>query len=77
MYVDDRAYGWHGADDGKDEMFLLVLESFLRRVCGFSRHSADITKICCLQGNDPEDWMIDGVKRWKNKRNERGVEIWN
>lgn len=66
MYVDDRAYGWHGADDGKDEMFLLVLESFMRRVCKFPRIAADMVSICCRQGDDPEDWMVEGVKKWKD-----------
>lgn len=28
MYVDDRAFGWRGADDGNDEMFLEVLGEF-------------------------------------------------
>ena len=65
MYVDDRAFGWHGASNGKDEIFLMVLESFLRRVCGFSRHSANIVTICCRQGFDPEEWMIEGVKNWR------------
>lgn len=76
MYVDDRAYGWHGADNGKDEMFLLVLESFLHRVCGFSKHSANITTICCRQGSEPEEWMVEGVKRWRLSKSERGEEVW-
>lgn len=66
MYVDDRAYGWQGSDNGKDCMFLLVLESFLRRVCGFSKQSAEFAVICCQQDNDPEDWMIEGVKHWRD-----------
>lgn len=76
MYVDDRAYGWHGADNGKDEMFLLVLESFLHRVCGFSKHSANIATICCRQGSEPEEWMVEGVKRWRLSNSERGEEVW-
>lgn len=76
MYVDDRAYGWHGADNGKDEMFLLVLESFLHKVCGFSKHSANIATICCRQGSEPEEWMVEGVKRWRLSNSERGEEVW-
>lgn len=66
MYVDDRGYGWNGADDGNDEVFLLVLESFLRRVCRFSKHSAENVVIYCRQNFEPEEWMIEGVKNWKN-----------
>ena len=66
MYVDDRGYGWNGADDGNDEVFLLVLESFLRRVCRFSRFSADNVIIYCRQNFEPEEWMIEGVKNWKS-----------
>ena len=66
MYVDDRAFGWHGATDGNDEIFLLVLEEFLYKVCGFSKHSANITTICCRQGYEPEDWMVEGVKHWRD-----------
>lgn len=76
MYIDDRAYGWHGADNGKDEMFLLVLESFLHRVCGFSKHSANIATIYCQQGSEPEEWMVEGVKRWRLSNSERGEEVW-
>lgn len=69
MYVDDRAFGWHGADTGMDEIFLSVLESFLRRVCGFSRYNADIVRICCARGDEPEEWMIEGVKNWRQDEN--------
>lgn len=66
MYVDDRSFGWCGADNGKDEIFLMVLEEFLRKVCGFSRISANFAMTCCRQGWNPEDWMIRGVKHWKD-----------
>lgn len=65
MYVDDRSFGWTGADNGNDCIFILVLEEFLRKVCRFSRESTNITSICCQQGDEPEEWMIEGVKNWK------------
>lgn len=65
MYVDDRSFGWTGADNGNDCIFILVLEEFLRKVCRFSRESANITSIYCQQGDEPEEWMIEGVKNWK------------
>lgn len=74
MYVDDRAFGWHGSETGNDCIFIMVLEEFLRRVCGFSKHSANITAMCCERGDEPEDWMIEGVKRWKSDI--RGKEVW-
>jgi hypothetical protein len=66
MYVDDRGYGWNGAGNGDDSVFLNILESFLIRVCGFSRASAGMTMTCCLQNKNPEEWMIEGVKSWKD-----------
>ena len=74
MYVDDRGFGWNGSDDGKDPVFILVLEQFLRKVCGFSKQSAEFARMCCEQGHEPEQWMIDGVSRWKDKY--RGKEQW-
>ncbi len=65
MYVDDRSFGWTGSHTGNDCIFILVLEEFMRRVCGFSRESANIVSICCQQGDEPEEWMIEGVKNWK------------
>lgn len=62
MYVDDRAFGWRDLDD----VFLDVLYSFLIKVCGFSRHSAENVVIYCRQNFEPEEWMIEGVKNWKN-----------
>ena len=65
MYVDDRAYGWDGADDGDDSVFLSVLEIFLQKVCGFSKQSAYDCRIRCISHSEPEKWMIDGVKAWR------------
>lgn len=65
MYVDDRGYGWDGSDDGNDAVFILVLEQFLQRVCGFSKESAENVSLYCAKGCEPEDWMIDAVKNWK------------
>ena len=62
MYVDDRGFGWRGSSNGHDPVFLLVLEDFLRKVCRFSRTSAEFVRICCEQEHEPEQWMIDGVK---------------
>ena len=68
MYVDDRNYmgGLHFADNGNDPVFLMVLEEFLHRVCRFSRASAEIVRTCCEYDEEPEQWMIDGVKSWKD-----------
>ena len=68
MYVDDRGFGWRGSDNGHDPVFLLVLEEFLRKVCRFSKESAEFVRICCEQEHEPEQWMIDGVKEWKTRR---------
>lgn len=68
MYVDDRAYGWRGSDDGKDPILLMVLEEFMRKVCRFSKESAEFVRICCEQEQEPEEWMIDGVKSWKSRQ---------
>ena len=65
MYVDDRGYGWDGTDDENDTVFLSILESFLIKVCGFTKLSANITITCCKQFNEPEEWMIEGVKDWR------------
>lgn len=65
MYVDDRAFGWQGSSDGKDEIFLLMLGEFLEKVCGFSQYHASITKAYCRRGIEPEEWMLEGVKKWK------------
>lgn len=66
MYVDDRAFGWRGADDGNDEMFLEVLGEFLHVVCGFSRYSASVAVMYCRQGYEPDYWMIDSIKNWRS-----------
>lgn len=65
MYVDDRAFGWQGSSDGNDEIFLLMLEEFLEKVCGFSRYHAGITASYCRRGIEPEEWMLEGVRKWK------------
>jgi hypothetical protein len=74
MYVDDRAYGWTGAEDGNDNIFFNILESFLIQVCRFSPKYANITMIHCRNGYDPLDWMIEGVKNWKCLHHEYSVE---
>ena len=68
MYVDDRGYGWCGDDEyiNNNAIFLDVLRKFLTRVCGFLPRQAQQVVMCCQQGNEPEEWMIEGVKRWKN-----------
>lgn len=68
MYVDDKAYGWHGSDNGNDPMMLLVLEQFLIKVCGFSQSSAGYTVRCCENGDHPEKWMVEAVKNFKTRR---------
>lgn len=65
MYVDDRSYGWNGSDNGNDGVFLEILERFLYRVCRFSKCSANMARMCCENGYEPEEWMIEGVKNWK------------
>lgn len=69
MYVDDRAFGWNGSEDGSDDkdcgIFLLVLMEFLRKVCGFSKQNARLVAVQCMDSNEPLDWMIEGVKSWK------------
>lgn len=70
MYVDDRNYmgGHHFSDNGNDCMFLLILEEFLFTVCRFSKTSAEIVSVCCQEEHEPEEWMIAGVKSWKEPR---------
>lgn len=68
MYVDDRAFGWHGEEDGHDDIFLSVLGEFLRKVCGFPQYNTILTVGACRTGKDPEKWMIEGVKRWKQQK---------
>lgn len=65
MYVDDRGYGWDGDDE---DVLLNILREFLVRVCGFSHSSAGFTTACCCYNQDPEDWMIEGVKNFKIDR---------
>lgn len=69
MYVDDRNYMGNNyfADNGKDPLFLMILENFLFRVCRFSKSSAEFARICCECNEEPEQWMIDGVKSWKDR----------
>jgi hydroxymethylpyrimidine pyrophosphatase-like HAD family hydrolase len=61
MYVDDRAFGW----DDYYSVFYSVLESFLKKVCGFNNDDAYTITMHCSHGFDPEEWMIEGVKNWK------------
>lgn len=65
MYVDDRAFGWEGSDDGNDDIFLKVLDSFLRKVCSISSPSVNIMIDYCCRGQEPEEWMMECVKSWK------------
>lgn len=65
MYVDDRAFGWYGSEDGDDSIFLQVLKEFLCRVCGFSGYSAEMVVAYCRRGIEPEEWMFEGVRKWK------------
>ena len=65
MYIDDRAFGWTGAEDGKDEIFYDVLRSFLIKVCSFKYEEANICVYYCRKGIEPDEWMIEGVRNWK------------
>lgn len=65
MYVDDRAYGWDGEEDGNDHVFLSVLLSFLVKVCGFSKGDAKMIVLCCENNEEPKEWMIEGIRKWK------------
>lgn len=67
LYVDDRAYGWDGEEDGNDEVFLSVLRYFLRKVCGFSQYHTILIVGACRTGKEPEGWMIEGMKKWKQQ----------
>lgn len=67
MYVDDRSFGWDGAEDGNDEIMLKVLGSFLHKICGFSDVATSITVNACRQRKAPKKWMIDGVASWKSR----------
>lgn len=69
MYVDDRNFmgDLSFASNGRDPMFLMILERFLYRVCRFSKTSAEFARICCEADEEPEQWMIDGVKTWKTR----------
>lgn len=66
MYVDDRAFGWYGTEDGDDDIFYAVLQSFLCKVCGFSDKDAKEVMICCRNNYEPSKWMLEGVRNWKN-----------
>lgn len=65
MYVDDRAFGWYGTEDGDDNIMLDVLEEFLFRVCKFSRPASKLARTKCKAFKDPDDWMIEAVSTWK------------
>lgn len=66
MYVDDRGYGWDGDEAGENNVLIHVLTQFLHKVCQFSNRSANITASYCMNGQKPEEWMIDGIKNWKS-----------
>ena len=74
MYVDDRAFGWYGNDNGDDHIMLDVLEEFLYIVCGFSRSLARIARNKARWGEEPSQYMIDGVKSWKKRSELLGPE---
>lgn len=74
MYVDDRSFGWYGADDGNDHIMLDVLENFLNIVCGFSRPLARMARCKAKYGESPTQYMIDGVKSWKDRSDLLGPE---
>lgn len=74
MYVDDRSFGWYGAYDGNDSIMLDVLEEFLCIVCGFSRPLAKIAVKLARFGNPPTQYMIDGIKSWKDRSDLLGPE---
>lgn len=63
MYVDDRAFGWKESDD----VMLLVLQQVLIEVCGFDHHDAKLVVLeCRTTDNDPQEWMKEVVKHWKD-----------
>ena len=74
MYVDDRSFGWYGADNGNDHIMLDVLENFLNIVCGFSRQLARMARCKAKWGESPTQYMIDGVKSWKDRSDLLGPE---
>lgn len=74
MYVDDRAFGWYGNEDGNDHIMLDVLEEFLHGVCGFSKALAKNARCKAKWGEEPTQWMIDGVKSWKERNELLGPE---
>ena len=67
MYVDDRAFGWEGYEDGNDDIMLDVLEDFLHTVCGFSTKLALSARELAEENEYPTQYMIDGVKSWKDR----------
>ena len=63
MYVDDRAFGWKERED----IMLLVMQQFLIEVCGFDHHDAKLVVLeCKTTNNDPQEWMKEVVKNWRN-----------
>lgn len=74
MYVDDRSFGWYGQSDGNDEIMLDVLEEFLYKVCGFSRALCKQARHKVLTFNEPSEYMILGVKMWKQRSDRLGPE---
>lgn len=74
MYVDDRAFGWYGSDDGNDCIMLDLLEVFLHEVCGFSRPLAMQARNMVRNCEQPSQYMIDGVKSWKDRSGLLGPE---
>lgn len=74
MYVDDRSFGWYGADDGNDKIMLDVLKEFLYTVCGFSKSLASMARCKAKLGESPTQYMIDGVKSWKDRSDLLGPE---
>lgn len=62
MYIDDRGFGWHESPT----IMLEVLYQFLVEVCSFPPNKASECVDCVHHLEEVQDWMIEGVKHWKD-----------